>query len=169
MADRYRSVAFDPTLHDAAAFDSGELTLDDWLRQHAANEDRRGHSRTYVWIDGTGRVVGYYTLSAHRIAREELPKRLGRGGPREVPAILVGKFALDRTLRGTGLGVVLLADALDRCVDAAAIAGAKFAVVDALHAAVAAWYERVGFIGVPGSLVLVRSIRDIAHDRDQQF
>lgn len=168
MADHYRSVRFDPALHDAGAFDSSEPTLDGWLRQHAANEDWRDHSRISVWIDNAGRVVGYYALSAHRIAREELPMKLGRGGPREAPAILIGKLALDRTLRGTGVGVVLLADALDRCVNAAAIASAKFAVANALHEAVAVWYERVGFVRVPESLVLVRSIRNIAYDRDQQ-
>ena len=61
MVDRYHSVAFNPTLHDATAFDSGEPALDDWLRQHADTGDRRGQSRTYVWIDGTASVVGDYT------------------------------------------------------------------------------------------------------------
>lgn len=167
MTEWFHSVRFDPESHDVAGFTSGEPALDQWLREHAASKDRRGHSRTFVWTDGAGRVVGYYTLSAHKVARESIPNRLGRGGPREIPATLIGKLALGSELRGRGLGVVLLADALERIIVAAEQVAAKLVVVDALREEVAGWYVSLGFQRVPGSLVLVLPIKDAAAARAQ--
>lgn len=60
--------------------------------------------------------------------------------------MLIGRLALDRSLRGQKLGEVLLADALTRIVDATRTVGARFVVVDALHEKAAALYERLGFV-----------------------
>ncbi len=165
MTERFHSAHFDPERHDASGFASGEPALDDWLREHAATEARRGHSRTFVWTTETARVVGYYTLAAHKVARDEVPTRIGRGGPREIPATLIAKLALSDELRGRGLGAVLLADALDRVVVAAEQVGAKLIVVDALHEQVAGWYEALGFRRVPDSLILVLKISDASASR----
>lgn len=162
MTERFFSRRFDPESHDAAAFESGESALDHWLRENAAIEDRRGHSRTWVWTDESGRLVGYYTLTAHRIARESVPTKVGRGGPREIPAVLIGKLALGRELRGQGWGALLLADALERIVVASQQVAAKLVVVEALNEGVARWYEGLGFIRIPGKLVLVQRVTDIA-------
>lgn len=91
----------------------------------------------WVWVDGASttptRIRAYYSLSASKVAREPLPKALGRGGPVEVPAVLFGRLARDASLRGQGLGEVLLADALSRIVDATRTVGARFVVVGTLH------------------------------------
>jgi predicted GNAT family N-acyltransferase len=166
VTERFVSQRLDPDRHDAGAFRSGESALDDWLRDHAATEDRRGHSRTWVLVDKHGRVVAYYTLSAHKLAREAVPTKIARGGPQEIPATLIGKLALSADLRGRGLGALLLADALERVVIASRQVAVKLVVVDALHEQVAAWYERLGFVRMPGSLVLVQRVRDIAAARD---
>ena len=86
-----------------------------WLRQHAVSSARARVARTFVWtLAESNTVVGYYALSAHAIAREDAPTRIGRGVPNPVPAALVGKLALDLSLQGQGLGDILLADALER-------------------------------------------------------
>ena len=163
---RFRSERFDPERHDVSEFLSGEPSLDQWLRDNAAVEDRRGHSRAWVWSVDGGRVVGYYTLTAHKVAREAVPGKVGRGGPREIPAALIGKLALSSDLRGRGLGSLLLADALDRIVVASQQVATRLVVVDALNEKVAAWYESLGFVRVPGSLVLVQRVADIAAARN---
>lgn len=76
--------------------------------------------------------------------------------------MLIGKLAMHSDLRGQGFGALLLADALERIVIASHQVAAKVVVVDALSERVAAWYESLGFIRVPGSLVLVQRIVDIA-------
>lgn len=162
----FASVPFDPEL-DTSTFTCGEASLDKWLVADAEIETRRGSARVWVWLDEKGRVVGYYSLSASKVRRDDIPKSLGRGGPAEVPAVLVGRLALDHSLRGQNLGEVLLADALTRIVDATRTVGARFVVIDALHERVAVFYERFGFRRLPHGLLLVQKVADIAAAHDK--
>lgn len=148
----YVSVALDPSLHETARFDSGEPNLDAWLRDHAAAAARARVARTFVWVaDGGPSVVGYYALSAHAVARADAPPRIGRGVPDPVPAALLAKLALDRSLHGRHLGDLLLADALTRIVEASESGPAVRAiVVDAATERGRALYARFGFVRVPG-------------------
>ncbi len=162
----FASVPYDPAEHDASTFSCGEPSLDRWLAVDAAAETKRGSARVWVWLVEAGRVVAYYSLSASKVKRDDIPKALGRGGPVEIPAVLVGRLALDASLRGQRLGEVLLADALGRIVDATQTVGARFVVVDALHEKVALFYERLGFRRVPDRLLLVQKIADISAARE---
>ncbi|HEX3826448.1 MAG TPA: GNAT family N-acetyltransferase [Sporichthyaceae bacterium] len=157
----YRSQRFDPEVHDAGSFTCGEPSLDDWLRDQAAAATVRRTARTWVWLDPHGTVVAYYALAAHRVAREEVPTAIGRGGPREIPAVLLARLALSTDLRGQGLGAVLVADAMARIIEATRTVAARLVVVDALHENVAQFYESLGFRRLPNSLLLVQKISDI--------
>jgi GNAT superfamily N-acetyltransferase len=162
----FASAPYNPTEHDRSAFACGEPMLDKWLASDAETEIKRGSARVWVWLDEAGRVVAYYSLSASKVRRDDIPKALGRGGPVEIPAVLLGRLALDQSLRGQNLGEILLADALGRVLDATRTVGARFVAVDALHEKAAAFYERLGFRRVPDSLLLVQKVADIraAHD-----
>ena len=157
----FRSQPFDPDVHDVAHFTCGEPTLDGWLREQARSATHRRTARTWVWVRDPGAVVGFYALSAHKIARDDVPGKIGRGGPAEIPAVLIARFALHAELRGQDLGQVLLADALSRIVDATRVVAARVVVVDALHEGVATCYARHGFRRIPGSLVLVQKVTDV--------
>lgn len=99
----------------------------------------------------------------HLVVRAELPRRIGRGSPDTIPAILLARLALDRTLHGHGLGGELLWDALSRTVAASRIAAARVAVVDAIDAPAARFYQHHGFVPVPGNAHrLVQKISDVA-------
>jgi GNAT superfamily N-acetyltransferase len=164
----YRSQPYDPHRHDTDSFDSGEPTLDEWLRQHAAGADARRTARTFVWTDtsGTGdgpeRVIAYYSLTGHRLVRNDLPRKIGRGSPDEIPAVLLARLAVDRSAQGAGTGGAVLADALSRVVEATSIVAARFVVVDALHERAATFYEHHGFTRIPDTLRLIQKISDIA-------
>lgn len=112
-------------------------------------------------VDEDGAVAGYSALAAHRVARGDVPNNIGRGGPVEVPAVLLARLALSESLRGYGLGAVLIADALEQIVDATQTVAARLVVVDALHERVAQFYESLGFRRIPGRLLLVQKITDI--------
>lgn len=143
--------------------DSGEPVLDTWLRDHARSTEARRTGRTFVWADDAGDVVAYYTVSAHLLTRTALPPALGRGNPAEIPAVLLGKLALDRGLQGQGLGGVLLADALARIVRATTAVAARFVVVDAIDERAGAFYRHYGFRPVPGDgHRLVHKVSDVA-------
>jgi GNAT superfamily N-acetyltransferase len=147
-------------LHDAGRFDSGKPELDEWLRRHALSAEARRTGRTFVWHED--RVLAYYTLASHLLVREDLPKPVGRGGPRQIPAVLLARLALDRTFHGRGLGGVLLADALTRVVIATQTVAARFVVVDAIDEPAARFYEHHGFRPIPQTARLVQRISDIA-------
>lgn len=161
MTERFRSKRLDPDRHDLSAFSCGEESLDSWLREQATAATKRGTARTWVWTDDRGAVVAYYALAAHKVARDALPAKIGRGGPTEIPAVLLARLALARELRGQGLGPLLVTDALERVVSATQIVGARLVVVDAIAERVAQLYETLGFRRIPGSLLLVQKISDI--------
>lgn len=157
----YRSERLDPERHQIGDFTCGEVSLDLWLREQAVTATARRTARTWVWVDEDGAIVGYYALAAHRVAREDVPTKIGRGGPVEIPAVLLARLALSESLRGHGLGAVLVADALERIVDATQTVAARLVMVDALHERVAQFYESLGLRRIPSSLLLVQKTTDI--------
>jgi GNAT superfamily N-acetyltransferase len=147
--------------HDPSYFDSSKPELDAWIQQHALTTEARRTGRTFVWLDD-GRIVAYYTIAAHLIMRDDLPRALGRGNPTQIPAVLLARLALDKTLHGQGHGGVLLVDALQRIVVATQTVAARFVVVDAIDRAAHGFYQHHGFREIPESMRLVQKINDIA-------
>ena len=159
---RYRSQHLAPN-HELEAFDSGSMALDDWLRRFARHADAANTGRTFVWVEQDGcAVVGYFTLAAHLLRRSDLPKSIGRGSPDVIPAILLARLAVHRSLHGKGLGGQLLLDALERAVDASSRAAARFIVVDAIDDAARRFYIQFGFQPFPDSSRLARKTSEVA-------
>jgi len=157
------SVPLDPTRHAVDAFDSGTPELDEWLSKHAPGSDARGITRTFVWTEADAtEVIGYYSLMAHVLQRDALPRAVGPGSPHEIPAVLLARLALSARLQGHGLGAALLADAAERACLASRNVGAKFLVVDALHERAASFYEYHGFSRIPQTLRLLQKMSAIA-------
>jgi predicted GNAT family N-acyltransferase len=95
----------------------------------------------------SSRIVGYYTLSAATIELQELPVAVARRLPRYplLPAVLIGRLAVDRAFTGQGWGEILLVDALRRSLAQSRQIAAMAVVVDAKDAAARRFYERYGF------------------------
>lgn len=135
--------------HNLDAFSCGHSALDRWLGEHAHQATRQG-TRTYLLIEGrTEAVVGYYAITPHLIEREQAPRRIGRGAPRQIPAILLAKLALHERLHGQGLGAELLIHALTTIVTAARAAGGRLIVVDAIDDNAASFYQAHDFEPTP--------------------
>lgn len=148
--------------HTITKFDSGNVELDAWLHKHALGASAKGLGRTFIWHDGDNRVVAYYTIAAHLLVRESLPRSVGHGSPYQIPAVLLARLALDMNLQGQGLGGVLLSEALQRIVTAAETVGARFVVVDAIDEKAVLFYEHYGFRRVPGTDRLVQKVSTIS-------
>jgi GNAT superfamily N-acetyltransferase len=153
--------------HDLSRFDSGRPDLDRWLREHARSAEARRTARTFVWLDDSGSVIVYYTIAAHLLQRADLPRSISRGNPNQIPAVLLARLALDRTLHGQGLGGALLADALTQIVAATRVVAARFVVVDAIDERAASFYERHGFRRIPTTDRLIQKVSDIAASLNQ--
>jgi GNAT superfamily N-acetyltransferase len=102
--------------HQRGGFDCGEPALNEFLARFARQNDERGLGRTYVAVPrGERRVVGYYTLSAGSVQFAEVPEHLRLRFPRyPIPVAHLGRLATCRSVRGQGLGGILLIDALKR-------------------------------------------------------
>lgn len=142
-----------PTLleawHGLSAFDCGVPALNNYLKKFALENQRSQSARTYVALRGEC-VVGYYTLAAASVRREETPARIAKGlAAHPVPVILLARLAVDDRERGKGLGAGLLKDALLRVVAAADIIGCRAVMVHAKDDAAGAFYRRFGFEPAP--------------------
>ncbi len=138
-------------VHDRASFDCGSEPLNRYLREHATQDMRRRVAAFFVALAEGPRIAGYYTLAAASLLLADLPPSIGKKLPRypSVPAVRLGRLAVDRAFKGQGLGSALLADALAR---AARSEIAAFALmVDAKDEAAAAFYRHHGFIALPDS------------------
>ena len=147
--------AFDPpTLlteeHDATGFDSGEVSLDDWLRKRALSNLRAGASRTYVVCPaGSPKIAGYAALSMGQVLAIHVTGAMRRNMPPAIPAIVLGRLAIDRARQGRGLGAALLADAVQRSLRASSQVAARLIIVHAVSPAAEAFYLHHGFTRLP--------------------
>jgi len=130
--------------HELEAFVSGVAALDEWLKRRARRNEAEGASRTFICCVGT-RVVGYYSLAAASVLREAATGQIRRNMPEPVPAVLIGRLAVDRAWRGRGVGADLLRDAVLRIVAAAETVGVRAILVHAISDAAKAFYRKHGF------------------------
>jgi GNAT superfamily N-acetyltransferase len=134
--------------HDRTNFDCGNPILTDWLKHRAGQFDKRDLARSYVATKKSSAVViGYYSISNHRVTNEVLPLEEAKGLPRlDVPVVLLGRLAVDRSFQGQGLGSYLLVDALRRAQHLAEHVGIRAVEVDAIDDAARNFYLRFGFV-----------------------
>lgn len=135
--------------HDRTGFHSGSGPLDRYLREQVTQDIRRRIAACFVALAGSPRIAGYYTLASASLMLADLPASIGRKLPRypTVPAVRMGRLAVDQAFRGQGLGGALLADALERAARAEIAAYALMA--DAKDELAADFYRHHGFIALP--------------------
>jgi GNAT superfamily N-acetyltransferase len=136
--------------HDLSQFKSGEPVLDDWLRARALKNLALGASRTFVVCRaGSTRVMGYYALSMGGLYAVDTPGSVRRNMPEIVPSVILGRFAIDESVQGLGLGAMLLNDAISRSLIATESVSARLIVVHAISERAAQFYLRFGFAKMP--------------------
>lgn len=145
--------------HDRAAFDCGVESLNRYLQTQARQDLRRRANAVFVLgsVDEPACILGYYTLCALAVSQGDVPATARKHVPRYplVSATLIGRLAVARDMQGHRLGVVLLADALQRAFESAGTVGSSMVVVDALNEAAAGFYEAHGFTRLPDSSRLI--------------
>lgn len=130
--------------HQREDFDCGEASLNDFLQKYARQNAERGLGRTFVAVlPGEKKVLGYYTLSSGSVAFETVPEKLPRY---PIPVAHLGRLAVDLSMRGQGLGELLLMDALARSVLIANELGIYAVELFALTEGAKQFYLKYGFI-----------------------
>ncbi len=135
--------------HDLSAFACGAAPLNDYLHRYALQNHQNRSARTYVALRAD-RVVGYYSLAAGSVRRDEATARVAKGlANHPVPVFLLARLAVDQGEKGKGLGAALLKDALLRSLQAAEIVGCRAVLVHAKDQAAQAFYCKYGFESSP--------------------
>ena len=129
-------------------FDSGEFSLNEWLKRRAFKNHATGASRCFVLCADTD-VIGYYSLSAGAISHEAVPKAMRRNMPNPLPVLLLGRLAVDKRYHNQGIGQALLRDAMLRAVNVSGDAGVFALLVHALSDQAKQFYLSRGFVESP--------------------
>ena len=134
--------------HDVSQFTCQHSALTEWLQNRALENNAQRGSRTHVVCDDL-RVVGFYALAAGSIEHANAPKPLTRNMPKPIPAIILGRLAVDTEYQGQGVGAGLLQDAIYRALNAANDIGARILLCHAIDEAARTFYLKYSFIQSP--------------------
>jgi len=141
-------------------FDCGVDSLNEYLKKYAWQNFKKNVGVTILAFEKgkRDRILGYYTVSMAQINFEHLPPGLSKGLPRyPVPAIRIGRLAVDRSVLAKGVGSALLRNALQRAIALSTQLGTCAVLVEAISEQARSFYEHYGFVtlhDLPSSLVL---------------
>lgn len=97
-------------------FDCGDESVNTYLHKSCLEEESERFAKIFIMLDNSSgyKLVGYYTLSNASIEAKELPNEFMKGNSFPCPAILIGKFGIDKSFQGKKLSRVLLWDVYRR-------------------------------------------------------
>jgi GNAT superfamily N-acetyltransferase len=146
---------FDPPVpingkHIFENFESGEPLLDEWLKKRAISNLELGASRTYVVCPkGSQVVIGFFSLNMGQMLASETMGSMRRNMPNQIPAVVLGRLAIDLKWQGKGLGRALIFEAMRRALRASEDVAARLVIVHAISPAAENFYKHHGFTRMP--------------------
>ena len=149
--------------HITEGFSTGKPQLDEWLRDMALYNQTQGYTRTFVIADEHYRVVGYHSLCAGMIHRNDVSRSAkGAKAPQELPVAVLARLAVSADHQGRGLGTALLKNALISIVSAAQLVAFRGVVVHAIDDDAMRFYRKFHFQETKGmERRLILPARDI--------
>lgn len=135
---------------DRNQFNCGTEVLNKFLKNHARQNQDKGISRSFVAIeagDSKKRVLGFYSQSMAQVELSSFQEDIQRKLPKHpVPAARIGRLATDISMRGQGLGKLLVVDALQRVKTVSSHIGVYAVIVDAKNQIAKDFYLKLGFV-----------------------
>lgn len=134
--------------HDRKSFHCRIPGLNACIERYASQDVRNRAARVYAaTAPESGLVAGYYSLSAADFEFNALPPGQARRLPpySQLPAVLLGRLAVDERSQGLGLGMRLLLNAFENVLKTGRTAGVYALIVDAWDIAAADFYRRHDF------------------------
>jgi predicted N-acetyltransferase YhbS len=135
--------------HQLNTFNCGETSLDEWLKRRALLNQSNGASRTFVVVDESQLVMGYYALAAGAVHHQDATRSIRQNMPDPIPVMVLARLAVDIRTQGMQLGAGLLRDAVDRSLAVAKNTGVRALLVHALHERAKQFYLYFGFQASP--------------------
>lgn len=141
--------------HRRDGFNCGNDLLNDYFKQQAGQDVKRKLAACFVLVNNNTKAVqGYYTLSNYSIPLGDFSTEIQKKLPRSytaVPTTLLGRLAVDVHYKGSGLGKILLIDALKRSFENSIQLGSFAVVVDPIDENAERFYSKYDFIKLPDS------------------
>jgi GNAT superfamily N-acetyltransferase len=136
--------------HALENLNSDEPLLDEWLKRRAISNLELGASRTYVICPKDSLdVIGFFSLSMGQILASETMGSMRRNMPSQIPAVVLGRLAIDLKWQGKGLGRALIFDAMRRSLLASQEIATRLVIVHAISPAAERFYLHHGFTRLP--------------------
>jgi len=158
---RYSEPVLLDATHPVDGFCCGKQALDEWIVKRANSNQRSGSSRTWITMDEDGAVAGYYASATSSILRSDATSRAGRNQPEQIPAILLGRLAVDQKHRDEHLGSALLKHFILKGIEVSQIVGVRLLLVHAMDDEAHNFYLHHDFEPSPfDSLTLMLTIQD---------
>lgn len=125
--------------------------MNDWFRGSALNAHNGRSSRVFVLTGDDDRPVGFFTLSGLCLEVGSLSSNDGkRYRTNTVPAHFLGRIAVDKSLKGEGVGPFLIAAAFKKYAQILELSTSNFLFLSAHNDFLAGYYEGYGFKRSPG-------------------
>jgi GNAT superfamily N-acetyltransferase len=153
------SLRFEPFKADTVnvkSFDCGNDELNEFLRTDEVKEFEREHLGKTTLVYCSGELAAYYMIYAGSLERAYIQKHgsLSKATTmhvKSIPAIIVGRLAVDRKWQRKGVGKAILERIMMYAVDSSCHLGIRLILVQAKLDAIP-FYEKVGFVAVPAEL-----------------
>lgn len=141
----YKIVPLNKT-HDRKVFDCGNEILNRYFHTQVSQDIKRRANLCYVIIDEHNTVMGFYTLCSASIPYHELSDILKKKLARytHLPAVLIGRLAVDVNHQGKSLGSVLLVNAIKQAQNSPI--ASSVVIVEAKDDTAIAFYRHFGFL-----------------------
>lgn len=137
-------------------FSCGVEALDRYARQQISQDVKRGLAVCY-FVQKNNNLIAFYTLSSATVDADQYltVKKKGVGPHLPVPVTLIGRLAVDVSAQGKSLGGILLLDAIRRAIASSKNVASKALIVDAIDENAVSFYEKFGFVLIPGSMKML--------------
>lgn len=128
------------------SFSCSSQPLEAYFHKYVSQDVKKGLTKCFVLINNKqSKIIGYYTLSALSVFVGDIPSAQKHIRYPNIPAVLIGRLAIDTNFQHKGYGKFLVADAIHRIKNNPTI-GAAILVVDAINDEAVSFYKKLGFI-----------------------
>ena len=126
-------------------FDCGIEQLNEFLSRYAIKNDELGIGRTFIALNSSNHILGYFTLATAQVAYQEIPDECKGKLPKyPIPALRIARLAVNEELQGNEIGKWLLSQVFIKAVQVSDITGLYLIIVDAKETS-KSFYEYYGF------------------------
>jgi GNAT superfamily N-acetyltransferase len=144
-------------------FDCGHEDLNVWFKNRALVNQQTGASRTFITTrDDT--VTGFFALATGQLDHSYATGKVKRNMPDPLPAIILGRLAVDIKFQRKGIGFDLLKDAMLRVIYVSEYVGIRALIVHAKSEEAKTFYMKYGFSESPlhsrTLMILVKDLRE---------